>query len=90
MRAEVLSFTTPGDQKAALLAGRLDMTGTTLPLAIAAAARGEPVVLVAALCNKCSALVVAKGKGLATVADLRASASATCPGPCTRSCCAKP
>ena len=39
---EVLPFTTPGDQKAALLAGELDMTGTTQVTAIYAAAAGEP------------------------------------------------
>ena len=37
---EVLPFTNPGDQKAALLAGELDMTGTTLVTAISAAANG--------------------------------------------------
>ena len=44
---KVHPFTNPGDQKAALLAGSLDMTGTTLALAIQAASRGEPIVLVA-------------------------------------------
>ena len=58
---KVHPFTNPGDQKAALLAGSLDMTGTTLALAIQAASRGEPIVLVASLGNKCSALVVKKG-----------------------------
>lgn len=42
---KVHPFTNPGDQKAALLAGSLDMTGTTLALAIQAASRGEPIVL---------------------------------------------
>lgn len=54
----VLPFTNPADQKAALLAGSLDICGTTLAHAIAAASRGEPVVVVASLCEKCSALVV--------------------------------
>ena len=79
-RVEVRPFTNPGDQKAALLAGSLDMTGTTLALAIQAAARGEPVVLVAALCNKCSALVVRKGAGIASPADLKGKRIASVPG----------
>ena len=66
---KVHPFTNPGDQKAALLAGSLDMTGTTLALAIQAASRGEPIVLVASLGNKCSALVVKKG-GVKSVGDL--------------------
>lgn len=79
-RVDVRPFTNPGDQKAALLAGSLDMTGTTLALAIQAAARGEPVVLVAALCNKCSALVVRKGAGIASPADLKGKRIAYVPG----------
>ena len=59
-RVEVFSFTNPADQKVALLAGSLDMCGTTLAHAIHSASRGQPVVVVAALCNKCSALVVHK------------------------------
>ena len=55
---QVLPFTNPGDQKTALLAGSLDMCGTTLVTAIIAASQGEPVVIVCGLCNKCSALVV--------------------------------
>ncbi len=53
---EVLPFTNPGDQKTALLAGSLDMCGTTLVTAITAASKGEPVKIVTSLCNKCSAL----------------------------------
>jgi len=79
-RVDVRPFTNPGDQKAALLAGSLDMTGTTLALAIQAASRGEPVVLVAALCNKCSALVVRKGAGITSPADLKGKRIAYVPG----------
>ena len=57
---KVFPFTNPADQKTALLAGSLDMTGTTLAHAIQSAVMGQPVVVVAALCNKCSALVVRK------------------------------
>jgi NitT/TauT family transport system substrate-binding protein len=67
---EVFSFTNPADQKVALLAGSLDMCGTTLAHAIHSASRGEPVVVVAALCNKCSALVVKKGGPVRSVKDL--------------------
>ena len=72
-------FTNPGDQKAALLAGSLDMTGTTLALAIQAASRGEPIVLVASLGNKCSALVVKKG-GVKSVGDLEGKKIGYVPG----------
>ncbi len=67
----VYSFTNPADQKLALLSGSLDMCGTTLAHAIHSASRGEPVVIVAALCNKCSALVVKKNGPIETVADLK-------------------
>lgn len=76
----VLPFTNPGDQKAALLSGSLDMTGTTLALAIQAAARGEPVRVVASLCEKCSALVVKKGGPVAEVADLKGRRIGYVPG----------
>ena len=76
----VFPFTNPADQKAALLAGSLDLCGTTLAHAIHSASRGEPVVLVAALCNKCSALVVKKDAGIETVRDLKGKAIGYVPG----------
>ncbi len=76
----VFPFTNPADQKAALLAGSLDMCGTTLAHAIHAASRGEPVVVVAALCNKCSALVVRKDGPVRAVADLRGRRIGYVPG----------
>ena len=77
---EVAPFTHPGDQKAALLAGELDMTGTTLVTAISAAANGEPVKIVSSLCNKCSALVVGKDSDIQTEADLKGKTIAYVPG----------
>jgi len=68
---DVRPFTNPGDQKTALLAGSLDMCGTTMVMAITAASRGEPVVVVAALCDKCSALAVRKDSSIRKPADLR-------------------
>ena len=79
-RVEVRPFTNPADQKAALLSGSLDMTGTTLALAIQAASRGEPVRLVAALGNKCSALVVAKNGPIRSPAQLKGKRIAYVPG----------
>jgi NitT/TauT family transport system substrate-binding protein len=67
----VYAFTNPADQKSALLAGSLDMCGTTLAHAIYSASLGQPVVVVAALCNKCSALVVKNDGPVHRVADLR-------------------
>jgi NitT/TauT family transport system substrate-binding protein len=69
-KVSVFSFTNPADQKMALLAGSLDMCGTTLAHAIHSVSRGQPVVLVAALCNKCSALVVRKDGPIRTPRDL--------------------
>jgi NitT/TauT family transport system substrate-binding protein len=67
----VSSFTNPGDMKVALLAGGLDAAGTTIVHAIVAAAKGEPVVLVASMCQKASALVVAARSGIQEPAQLR-------------------
>lgn len=80
VQVNVRPFTNPGDQKSALLAGSLEMTGTTLQLAIQAASRGEPVVLVASLGNKCSALVVASNGGVTSVADLKGKKIGYVPG----------
>lgn len=79
-RVEVFSFTNPSDQRMALVAGSLDMCGTTLAHAIAVASRGEPVVVVAALCNKCSALVVKKDAGITKVEDLKGKRIGYVPG----------
>lgn len=68
---EIFPFTNPGDQKTALLAGSLDICGTTIVHAIVSASKGEPIVYVASLCDKCSALVVKRGAGIETPADLR-------------------
>ncbi|MCB8817569.1 ABC transporter substrate-binding protein [Desulfosporosinus shakirovi] len=77
---EVLPFTNPGDQKTALLAGDLDMCGTTWVTAISAASKGEPVKVVANLTNKCSALVVGADSGINNVADLKDKKIAYVPG----------
>jgi NitT/TauT family transport system substrate-binding protein len=76
----VFSFTNPADQKMALLAGSLDMCGTTLAHAIHSASLGQPVVVVAALCNKCSALVVRKGGPIKEVKDLKGRKIGYVPG----------
>ena len=69
--AEVLPFTNPGDMKTALLAGSLDLCGTTIVTAITAASKGEPVVIVTGLSNRCSALVVAADSNIEKVEDLK-------------------
>jgi NitT/TauT family transport system substrate-binding protein len=79
-KVSVYSFTNPADQKLALLAGSLDMCGTTLAHAIHSASRGEPVVIVAALCNKCSALVVKRDGPIHTAADLKGKKIGYVPG----------
>lgn len=76
----VAPFTNPADQKTALLAGSLDMTGTTLAHAIQSAVMGQPVVVVAALCNKCSALVVRTDGPIRQVSDLKGKKIGYVPG----------
>lgn len=77
---EIFPFTNPADQKTALLAGSLDMTGTTIAHAIQSAVMGQPVVIVAALCNKCSALVVRRDGPVNDVAGLRGARIGYVPG----------
>ena len=79
-KVEVFSFTNPADQKTALLAGSLDMCGTTLAHAIHSASYGQPVVVVAALCNKSSALVVKKDSPIRTIANLQGKRIGYVPG----------
>lgn len=79
-KVKVFSFTNPADQKTALLAGSLDMCGTTLAHAIHSASKGQPVVIVAALCNKCSALVVKKDGPIKKVEDLKGKKIGYVPG----------
>jgi len=79
-KVTVFSFTNPADQKVALLAGSLDICGTTLAHAIHSASRDQPVVLVAALCNKCSALVVKKGGPVKIIKDLKGKRIGYVPG----------
>jgi NitT/TauT family transport system substrate-binding protein len=76
----VFPFTNPADQKTALLAQSLDMCGTTLAHAIHSAASGQPVVLVASLCNKCSALVVRRNGSVRAVGDLKGKTIGYVPG----------
>jgi len=64
----------------ALLAGSLDMCGTTLAHAIYSASRGQPVVVVAALCNKCSALVVRRENHIRNPRDLAGKKIGYVPG----------
>ncbi|MFH1154799.1 MAG: ABC transporter substrate-binding protein [Pseudomonadota bacterium] len=77
---EVFPFTSPADQKMALLAGSLDMCGTTLVHAIHSASRGEPVVVVATLGNKCSALVVKADGPIMSIKDLAGKKIGYVPG----------
>jgi NitT/TauT family transport system substrate-binding protein len=79
-KVRVFPFTNPADQKVALLAGSLDMCGTTLAHAIHSSSRGQPVVVVAALCNKCSALVVRKDGPVKKVEDLKGRKIGYVPG----------
>lgn len=80
IKVDVRTFTNPADQKTALLAGSLEMAGTTLAHAIHSASLGQPVVIVAALCNRASALVVGSNSGIETVRDLKGKTIGYVPG----------
>ena len=80
LTCQVLAFTNPADQKTALLAGSLAMCGTTLAHAIYSASQGQPVVVVAALCNKSSALVVKQDGPIRSDADLKGKTIGYVPG----------
>lgn len=80
MKSQVLPFSNPADQKTALLAGSLDICGTTLAHAIYSASVGQPVVVVSALCNKCSALVVQKDGPIHSEEDLAGKTIGYVPG----------
>jgi NitT/TauT family transport system substrate-binding protein len=79
-KPKIFTFTNPADQKSALLAGSLDLCGTTIVHAIHSASRGEPVVVVAAMCNRSSALVVRKDGGITKVTDLKGKRIGYVPG----------
>lgn len=79
-KPKIFTFTSPADQKSALLAGSLDLCGTTLVHAIHSASRGEPVAVIAAMCNRSSALVVRKTDGIARVSDLKGKRIGYVPG----------
>lgn len=79
-QVKVFSFTNPADQKTALLAGTLDICGTTLAHAIHSASQGQPVVVVAALCNKCSAFVTRADGSINSVIDLKGKKIGYVPG----------
>jgi NitT/TauT family transport system substrate-binding protein len=80
IQSRVFTFTNPADQKTALLAGSLDICGTTLAHAIYSASVGQPVVVVAALCNKCSALVVKTDGPIHSEKDLAGKTIGYVPG----------
>lgn len=80
VKVEVRAFTNPADQKTALLAGSLVMTGTTLAHAIHSASQGQPIVIVAALCNRASALVVGTNSGIESERDLKGKTIGYVPG----------
>jgi NitT/TauT family transport system substrate-binding protein len=79
-KVQVHAFTNPADQKTALLAGSLEMCGTTLAHAIHSASQGQPVVVVAALCNKCSALTVKKEGPIQSIGQLKGKRIGYVPG----------
>ncbi len=80
VKVDVRAFSNPADQKTALLAGSLVMTGTTLAHAIHSASLGQPVVIVAALCHRASALVVGSNSGIETAQDLKGKTIGYVPG----------
>jgi NitT/TauT family transport system substrate-binding protein len=80
VRVEVIPFDSPPDGKNGLVSGAVDFGNFGLAAATLGAAAGEPVVVVAATCNKGMAIVVGKDGGIATIAQLKGKKVAYQPG----------
>jgi NitT/TauT family transport system substrate-binding protein len=71
VRVEVIPFDSPPDGKNGLVSGAVDFGNFGLAAATLGAAAGEPVVVIAATCNKGMGIVVGKDSGIATIAQLK-------------------
>ncbi|UWG97607.1 MAG: ABC transporter substrate-binding protein [Candidatus Dehalobacter alkaniphilus] len=69
--SEVIYFSSISDSVNALMAGTLDATSCSMVNVISAASKGQPVVVLCGICNKCSALVAGVNSGIESEKDLK-------------------
>jgi len=80
VRVDVIPFDSPPDGKNGLVSGAVDFGNFGLAAATLGAAAGEPVVVIAATCNKGMGIVVGKDSGIATIVQLKGKKIAYQPG----------
>lgn len=79
-RIEVIPFESPTDGKNAVVTGTVDFGTYGLAAATLGAAAGEPVVIVAASCNRGMAIVVAANAKVTALSDLKGKRVGIWPG----------
>ncbi|MCX7320360.1 MAG: NrtA/SsuA/CpmA family ABC transporter substrate-binding protein [Hyphomicrobiales bacterium] len=80
IKFEVIPFETPTDGKNAVATGTVDFGIFGFAAATLGGANGEPVVVIAAACNRGMAVVAKKDSGINTIKDLRGKKVAILPG----------
>ncbi|ABD07540.1 Twin-arginine translocation pathway signal [Rhodopseudomonas palustris HaA2] len=79
-KIEVIPFESPTDGKNAVVTGSVDLGIFGLAAATLGGANGEPVVVVAAACNRGMAVVAGKNSGIGGIKDLKGKKVAIWPG----------
>lgn len=80
VKIEVIPFETPTDGKNAVATGTVDFGIFGFAAATLGGANGEPVVVIAAACNRGMAVVSKKDSGINTIKDLKGKKVAILPG----------
>jgi len=80
VKFEVIPFETPTDGKNAVVTGTVDFGIFGFAAATLGGANGEPVVVIAAACNRGMAVVSKKDSGINTIKDLKGKKVAILPG----------
>jgi NitT/TauT family transport system substrate-binding protein len=80
IKFEVIPFETPTDGKNAVATGTVDFGIFGFAAATLGGANGEPVVVIAAACNRGMAVVAKKDSGITTIKDLKGKKVAILPG----------
>jgi len=79
-RVQVVPFESPTDGKNAVVTGTVDFGIYGLAAATLGAANGEPVVVIAAACNRGMAVVAGKNEPIASIKDLKGKKVGIWPG----------
>ena len=80
VKFEIIPFETPTDGKNAVVTGTVDFGLFGFAAATLGGANGEPLVVIAAACNRGMAVVAKKDSGINTIKDLRGKKVAILPG----------